>query len=161
MRKFLPLVVGGIAAISFSALAADNTDKTPQAQSQGGRSVDTGGAKPDSSRTEGAMPANPNANARGDASGSVAADANTGADKPASKETRKEKRAERKAKRNTEGNATSGASTDTTGSTGATVGAGAASGASTTAPVSPQSGSAPATSTPGNVGSPNSGGASK
>jgi hypothetical protein len=121
MLKLLPLVVSGIAAISFSALAADTGDKATQDKSQG-RSVDTGGARPDSSKADGSSPVtSPNASSRGDA---TAADS-----------------------------ASTGASTDS--STSATVGTGTAAG--TTAPKSPEGGSAPASSTPGSLGSPNSG----
>jgi hypothetical protein len=128
MRKFLPLVVSGIAAISFSALAADYGDKTQDNQ---GRSVDTGGARPDSSKADGASPVtSPSATSRGDATATDSS--STGADKPMDKETGKERRAERKAKKDAEG-ASAGASTDTSTST----------------------------STPGNVGSPNSGGSTK
>ena len=118
MRKFLPLVLSGIAAISFSALAADYGDKT-QDKSQG-RSVDTGGARPDSSKADGASPVtSPSATSRGDATATDSA--STGADKPMDRETGKERRAERKAKKDAEG-ASAGASTDTSTSTPGNVG---------------------------------------
>jgi hypothetical protein len=113
VRKLLPLVVSSIAAISFSALAADYSDKTQTQDKSQGRSVDTGGGRPDSSKAEGAAPVtSPSAGAQADTS----ADSSAGADKPG-KETGKEKRAERKAKRDAQGNATSGASTDPSTST--------------------------------------------
>ena len=49
MKKIIPfLLAGGLAAASFGVLAAEHE--------QEGRSVDTGGAHPDSSRAEGQMP---------------------------------------------------------------------------------------------------------
>ncbi len=58
MRKFVPYLFCGVAAVSFSTLAqtsasSDNPTTNPAAQ---GRSVDTQGARPDSSKAQGTVP---------------------------------------------------------------------------------------------------------
>src|SRR5690606_21775546 len=65
-KKFIPMFVCGVAAVSFSALgfaaggsygssAGASSDRNPES-TQEGRSVDTGGASPDSSKAQGSTP---------------------------------------------------------------------------------------------------------
>lgn len=141
MRKLLPVIVGGIAALSFSAYAADDSVSRTvpgtgaPAAAKGNASVDS---KTNSKEARGTP------------------DASVGSSRETRKQERAERRHERKMKK--DANASSGASTSTTtGGVATTPANSMPNGASVTAPKSPENSTAPAASTPGNPGSPNSG----
>lgn len=146
MRKLLPMLFCGVAAVSFSALAADassssdNPTKNPNAQ---GRSVDTGGARPDSSSAQGTVPQT--APAAGSASTGSSTDATTGSSTSEKRKARRADRADR--------DANTGASRDEEARRKTREGETSGIGGGTTT-----TGSGATTTTPGSTGGPSSGG---
>jgi len=87
MRKFLPVVFCGIAAISFSAFAEDSTIKAET----GVKATTPNAAISNENRADASLgSANPNAPADANAHGSASAGASS--DKPAQRDMKKQKR---------------------------------------------------------------------
>ena len=169
MRKILPMIITGLAAISFSAIAQTSasgdraspgvSDRDGDARTgvmNQGRSVDTQGGQPDSSKAQGRSPVTSTPGASvgattGATVGGATAGATTGA---ATTDTTADK--PRKAKRHKDrkdGNASSGATRDQEARDKTRAGETSGIGGGTTT-----TGSGATTTTPGNIGGASTGG---